>query len=232
MGYEHSTEAHWRRWVSAQLATSLNLSGGTVAGALTVQGAFTSRGIDDNATARSLTVGNNVIRVGNGTSAAVSTIEVYGTDNGRLDLNGGNLAAARIQLFGSTHATTAYDIVLRTGPAQERVMVFDESVGDMEFSTGIGAKTAALTIDASQNATFSGNIVVTGTVDGVDIAARLIEATTAQLEDIAHSINTSADKVLGRAVYNSTTGVTVFAAGDTDGAVWQFHNATTAHTPA
>ena len=64
------------------------------------------------------------------------------------------------------------------------------------------------------------------------VSGHLTEATTAQLVDIAHPINTGAAKVLGRAVYNSTTGVTVFAAGDTDGAVWQFHNATTAHTPA
>ena len=59
----------------------------------------------------------------------------------------------------------------------------------------------------------------------------LTEATTAQLEDNAHEINTSADKVLGRSVYNSTTGVTVFASGNGDSDVWHYYDSTTAHTP-
>jgi hypothetical protein len=57
------------------------------------------------------------------------------------------------------------------------------------------------------------------------------QATTTELEDIADAINTDAAKVLGYAVLNTTTGVTVFASGDTDGAVWHYYDATTAHTP-
>ena len=57
------------------------------------------------------------------------------------------------------------------------------------------------------------------------------EATTTQLVDIADPINTSADKVLGRAVLNTTTGVTVFASGALDGSVWHYYDSTTAHTP-
>lgn len=59
-----------------------------------------------------------------------------------------------------------------------------------------------------------------------------VEATTTQLEDVTDAINTSADKVLGYMVLNLTTGVTVFASGATDGAVWHFYDSTTAHTPA
>jgi hypothetical protein len=57
------------------------------------------------------------------------------------------------------------------------------------------------------------------------------EATTTQLTDITDPINTSADKVLGRMVLNASTGVMVFASGNTDGAVWHFYDSTTAHTP-
>ena len=57
------------------------------------------------------------------------------------------------------------------------------------------------------------------------------EATTAELVDVGHFINTSDAKVLGRAVYNTTTGVTVFASGNADADTWDFYDATTAHQP-
>ena len=63
------------------------------------------------------------------------------------------------------------------------------------------------------------------------LLGRVIEASTVQLIDIADPINTSADKVLGYQVLNTTTGVTVFASGATDGAVWEYYDSTTAHTP-
>ena len=57
------------------------------------------------------------------------------------------------------------------------------------------------------------------------------ESTTADLEDNSTAVNTGAAKVLGRAVYNRTTGVTVFASGNLDGDTWDYYDATTAHTP-
>lgn len=57
------------------------------------------------------------------------------------------------------------------------------------------------------------------------------ESNTTDLEDIAATINTDASKVLGYMVLNVTTGVTVFASGDTDGGVWHYYDSTTAHTP-
>jgi len=56
-------------------------------------------------------------------------------------------------------------------------------------------------------------------------------STTTHLEDITHVINTDAAKVLGYPVFNATTGITVFASGATDGAVWHYYDSTTAHTP-
>lgn len=57
------------------------------------------------------------------------------------------------------------------------------------------------------------------------------ESNTTDLEDISAEINTDASKVLGYMVLNTTTGVTVFASGLTDGAVWHYYDSTTAHTP-
>lgn len=58
-----------------------------------------------------------------------------------------------------------------------------------------------------------------------------VQATTTQLEDNTHAINTDAAKVLGYTVLNTTTGVTVFASGNGDSSVWHYYDSTTAHTP-
>lgn len=58
-----------------------------------------------------------------------------------------------------------------------------------------------------------------------------VTATTAELEDNTDAINTAAAKVLGYAVLNTTTGVTVFASGVGDSDVWHYYDSTTAHTP-
>jgi len=63
------------------------------------------------------------------------------------------------------------------------------------------------------------------------INGNIVESQTSHLIDIADDINTDASKVLGFPVRNIDTGVLVFASGDTDGAVWQYFNETTAHTP-
>jgi len=68
----------------------------------------------------------------------------------------------------------------------------------------------------------------------IDQVTRVIndnQTSTADLENISSSVNTSPSKVLGFSLLNETTGVTVFASGNTDGAVWQYFNETTAHTP-
>jgi len=62
--------------------------------------------------------------------------------NGGVGASGGN-----IQLFGGTNATLPGDILFRSGI--NSFMVWDESVGDLEILTGIGAKTTALTISAA-----------------------------------------------------------------------------------
>lgn len=66
-------------------------------------------------------------------------------------------------------------------------------------------------------------------VDGAIISTETT-ATTAQLTDITDAINTS-QKYQGKRVTNTTTGIQVFAAGSTAGALWLEADGTTEHTP-
>lgn len=59
----------------------------------------------------------------------------------------------------------------------------------------------------------------------------LVTATTAELAAIGNAINTSADKVQGYQVYNTTTDAPVWAAGNTPGALWNDATGALAHTP-
>lgn len=78
------------------------------------------------------------------------------------------------------------------------------------------------------------------TWDGEELLATAIEggymrsasATTTNLEDITHAINTAAGKKLGSWVFNSTTKKPVWAVGNADGSVWVDATGVTAHTPA
>ena len=58
----------------------------------------------------------------------------------------------------------------------------------------------------------------------------VVSATTAQLADIAHAINTTA-KYTGKMVWNTTTTKPVWAAAGTSGALWHDATGATAHTP-
>lgn len=63
-------------------------------------------------------------------------------------------------------------------------------------------------------------------------AAVLATATTAQLTNIAHAVNTTG-KYLGKQVVNTTTGILVLAAGAGAGAAWNnCGTGAVAHTPA
>ncbi|MDH5182256.1 MAG: hypothetical protein OEX12_00065 [Gammaproteobacteria bacterium] len=135
----------------------------TFAGAVTVQGVFTSLGIDDNASSERLQIADGDIVLG-GWHDANYTVK-RGIDNRILIFEGGVTSAgsARLLLYGATETTGAGDFALKSG--FNTVCLWDESAGALTLSTGAGAKTAALTLDASQNATFA------GTVDGRDVAA-------------------------------------------------------------
>lgn len=56
-------------------------------------------------------------------------------------------------------------------------------------------------------------------------------STTTLLEDNTADINTSGSKVEGAMVFNATTNLPVWAAGDGDSDVWVNATGATAHTP-
>jgi hypothetical protein len=64
-----------------------------------------------------------------------------------------------IKLYGGLHATQADDLELNAGV--NTFLLWDESAGSFVVNTGTGAKTLAFTLDASQNATFTGAIQTT-----------------------------------------------------------------------
>lgn len=64
-----------------------------------------------------------------------------------------------------------------------------------------------------------------------DIIATVKTATTAQLNNLSHAINTVAAKVVGASVFNTDTSKPVWALGDTDAAAWVDATGTTVHTP-
>ena len=135
--------------------------GQTIGGALTITGAFTSLGIDDNATAERLQIEDTQIVFSNAsrtdfTFAAASNDQTITISGGTGLTTGSNII-----LKGGTHASNANDMYLRAG--NNHFLAWDESVGDFEISTGTGSKTIALTINSTQDATFAGAATVTGT---------------------------------------------------------------------
>lgn len=71
---------------------------------------------------------------------------------------------------------------------------------------------------------------VTAVVQDVVDAHDQIVSTTAALAAIGNAINTT-NKTVGKMVYNSTTGLPVFAAGANANSVWNTAAGALAHTP-
>jgi len=94
-------------------------------------------------------------------------------------------------------------------------MIDQPKDGDVIVEEGIATRDFFLLLDQIASA-INGNIG---------------ESTTAQLENIADDVNTSADKELGYPRRNLDTKRLLFASGNTDGAVWHYYDSTTAHTP-
>jgi len=128
----------------------LQLIGGTVSGALTVQGSFTSIGIDDNATAERVQISDTNLNIG----ASRSTYSILNAVNDQqITLSGGNSSnsGANIRLDGGTHASTG-DMAFRNDA--NTWMLWDESVGDLIISAGIGVKTQRMQFDGAGDILF------------------------------------------------------------------------------
>jgi len=139
----------------------------TLSGNLTMFGAFTSLGIDDNATALRLRIENTFSVFGPSDTSQYNLLRPIST--GSLRLTGGDLFldGGAIELYGQSHATLANDVILRSGA--NIFMQWDESGGDLIFNTGVGVKTQALSLDELQAATFAGAVTVLGAFTSLGI---------------------------------------------------------------
>jgi hypothetical protein len=139
----------------------------TINGDMTVSGAFTSVGIDDNAVSIVLTLGadNNATINGNldlGANGNSGKI-VHRTNGEAIEIGGGasTTAGGNLYLYAADNSLFPGDVVLASDG--HFVAHWDESAGSWSFLTGTpGAKTQALLLDASQNATFAGTVDVSG----------------------------------------------------------------------
>lgn len=138
-------------------------TGAIVTGALTVTGAFTSLGIDDNATAERLQLTDSNMVVGPADTSQYGIIRALNT--GVLALAGGNAPTfgGNIQLRGGA-ASNAGDVLISSGV--NTVFNWDESAGSLAISTGVGAKTTALTINLIQDVLLAGNSMIVGAGSG------------------------------------------------------------------
>ena len=78
------------------------------------------------------------------------------------------------------------------------------------------------------------NVIHTRSADSTTWYSTTIppSATTTQLQDKTHAINTNASKVAGYEVLNSTTGIKVYAVGNGDTDNWNYAGGSLAYTPS
>ena len=100
-----------------------------------------------------------------------------------------------IALAGSTHPTNPGDVQLRSNG--QTWGMWDESAGEFEILTGVGAKTLALTIDASQDALFAGNIESIGFEDIATAKAMILGDTQLTMGAAGADFNITMVNALG-----------------------------------
>lgn len=131
-------------WTDMGSVTTIDINGGTIdatviggtsaaAGtfaALTATGAFTSLGIDDNATGERVQIGDGSLLFG--TASTEYVLARVGTDSDlRLSGDASGGVGANYAMFGSTHATAAGDHLFRDGTTN--ILRYDKSVPEWNF---------------------------------------------------------------------------------------------------
>lgn len=119
----------------------------TYSGAMTVLGAFTSLGIDDNATGERWEIADTVTKLGSAVSASGYNV-ARAINDGFLSIDGGNTgnAGANMLLIGGTHASLAFDISLQHGTTP--VYYWDDSAGTHTLSNSAGTGIAVVSATA------------------------------------------------------------------------------------
>jgi hypothetical protein len=114
----------------------------TFAGDVTcTAGAFTSRGIDDNATAERVNLSDTSIGLGDGSTSYTILQRAAATS---LYIAGGTAAStsAYLRLYGTTGDFGLF------APGNENVIYWDESLGDLRLYAGTGVPTLTVNVDA------------------------------------------------------------------------------------
>lgn len=87
-------------------------------------------------------------------------------NSGLARISGGDAAddGGSVLLYGSAHAIFPGDVFLRSGA--QNFLLWDESVGGLTLATGVGAKTSAILVDASQNLQLlAGDMIIAADAD-------------------------------------------------------------------
>lgn len=130
---------------------AINASG-VITTPLTTNAAFTSLGIDDNATGERLEISDTGVLVGSSVSAGGYNI-ARPINDGYVNLAGGTAGAgANLLLIGGTHASLAFDFGLMHGA--QNVMYWDDSANTMSFSSNAGAVNNILGVATLTNNVF------------------------------------------------------------------------------
>jgi len=160
-------------------------------------------------------------------------------DNNLLEVDGTPATAeyARFTangLEGRTEAEFKGDFNLEIGTdvlAEQTIGIADDNLLEVDGSPN-SAEYARFTANGLEGRTEAEFKADFNLEDGVDVQAPTPTATTAELTAIANAINTTALKVAGYMVFNTTSGAPVWAVGAADGDVWNDATGTLAHTPA
>jgi hypothetical protein len=187
-----------------------------VTNALIVSGAFTSLGIDDNATGERLQIADTVMNLG---GAHTGSYGVYrATDDQSLIVGGGNGInnGSNITFYGGTHTGNAGDVALKSGGSN--ILFWDEDGGDMYFYTGYPTKVVALTINQNQAATFQANVVVNGVFisNGIEDNATETAITITAAENVGIGIGATTPEATMHAASTHVAGATAIHANYDD----------------
>lgn len=163
--------------------------------AITATGAFTSLGIDDNATGERLQIADTLINLGPSSTANYYVGRVL--DTGSLTIGASSAASAtgdaQLTLYGASHATQAGDFVLTSnGASGSPGVTLDISAQLLTIAGGGGVVYSPDTIRIGQNTTSipgAGNNTVGACISGAGVASFSASAQ-------ALSVNVTSDGIL------------------------------------
>jgi hypothetical protein len=180
--------------------------------------------IGDGGNTQFIDLSRNLINIGTIGSGAITSTGAITSNKSSSHVSGNITAAnAHLDLYNSLEANTdqkgsiitftdnyysgsSYNKTTRAAIKGGTDTVGNTADGYLEFytdSAGADSPTLALRIDSGQNSTFSGNIVVSGTVDGIDIATD-VAANTAKETNVVQTTVTGNAGTVTNGVYTNT----------------------------